>query len=141
METLSFYEIVHITKYLNIHATFNFLKSINFSDDYELMKSIIFKKKNILVIDVLFENFFHKKIIPLEGVKELLIFFRKEIEIEDLICFTANIYPNNPRLEETILFEILSKYNSSRINWNLIQCHFKLSNEKMIFFSQIKEPK
>jgi hypothetical protein len=61
-----------------------------------------------------------------DDLKELIQFFHNDIDVEDLICFMANIYPNRPKLKDTILFDLLKLYNFSEVDWSLIRVHFKL---------------
>lgn len=125
MEYLSLDEILYIMKFLNFKNTFILIKSLN------LKITDIFIDKKIMVVEQLFNAYFEK-----DGFKNMHQLFKEliyrlhydgyTIDIEDLICLMANIYPNRPYLKNTILFDLLKLYNISKAEWNLIQVHFKL---------------
>jgi hypothetical protein len=52
-------------------------------------------------------------------------FFIHDIDIEDLICFMANVYPNYPKLKDTILFDLLKECRLSWYDWDVVKAHFK----------------
>ena len=76
-----------------------------------------------MVIETIYNSYFA---FSRSELKELLEFFHNDIDIEDLICFMANIYPNSPYLHDTILFDLLKLYNFSKVDWNLLKVHFKI---------------
>jgi hypothetical protein len=76
-----------------------------------------------MVIENIYNEYFsYDKLVEL---KELLEFFYKDIDLEDLICFIANVYPNKPRLRDTILFDLLKLYKDQVVDWSLLKVHFK----------------
>ena len=134
MDYLTLDEIIYITRFLDLKNTFHFLKSLRWELTGELKKSLIFKNKNkIMVIENLYDLYLEKGSDQAQILKELLYFFHRDIDVEDLICFMANIYPNYPRLEDTILFDLLKLYNFSRIYWNLVGAHFQIKKIKRQF--------
>jgi hypothetical protein len=131
---LSFDEIIYITRFLNLKNTFNFIKSLNWNLRYidtSFSKSILLKNKKLMVIETIYKSYFNNELNNLDILQELLEFFHFEIDLEDLICFMANIYPNFPRLKNTILFDLLKFYNLSKVDWTLIKTHFKLKKSEL----------
>ena len=124
MDNLTLDEIIYITRFLNLKNTFNFIKSLKWQLDPNLKKSILIKNKKIMVIEHLFNAYLDFSLE--DDLKELIQFFHNDIDVEDLICFMANIYPNRPKLKDTILFDLLKLYNFSEVDWSLIRVHFKL---------------
>ena len=135
MDCLSLDEIIYITRFLNLKNTFNFLKSLKMSTDpfyHNSVKNILVKNKKLMVIENIYKSFFEEESSENHHyLKELLCFFYRDIEVEDLICFMANVYPNFPHLRDTILFDLLKLYKFSRLDWNLVKVHFK--TQKMDF--------
>ncbi|ADO00345.1 hypothetical protein WIV_gp003 [Wiseana iridescent virus] len=78
-----------------------------------------------MVIENLYNSYFEG--MELNELKELIEFFIKDIDLEDLICFMANVYPESPKLKDTILPHFLKLYNckTSAPEWNLVKVHFK----------------
>ncbi|CCV01871.1 hypothetical protein IIV22A_027L [Invertebrate iridescent virus 22] len=126
-DCLSLHEIIYITRFLNLKNTFNFIKSLKWDLNQTLQKSILVKNKKLMVIENIYNSYLNKEFKASESLKELLEFFHNEIDVEDLICFMANIYPNCPHLKDTILFDLLQFYNLSILDWNLIKVHFKFN--------------
>lgn len=129
MDKLSLYEIIYITRFLNLKNTFSFIKSLKL----DLNKSMLVKNKKLMVIENLYNSYFEKKgnsNLTNNELKELLEFFHNDIDVEDLICFMANVYPNSPYLCDTILFDLLKLYNFSMVDWSLVRAHFKFGKKK-----------
>jgi hypothetical protein len=59
-------------------------------------------------------------------LKEIIEFFHGQLDIEDVICFMANVYPNKPYLRDTILFDVLKLFKPTRADWSLVKAHFKV---------------
>jgi hypothetical protein len=78
-----------------------------------------------MVIENIYNSYFEYAKECESDLKELLQFFCNDINLEDLICFMANIYPNHPFLRDTIFFDLLKFYKISRLEWSLINVHFK----------------
>jgi len=142
MDKLTLYEIIHITKFLNVRNTFNFIKSLKLNLPYSTQKLMLLNntklgpfaggkvdrlpEANGVVIETIYNSYFEKgKLQSFNELKNLIEFFYHEIDIEDLICFMANVYPENPYLKDTILFDLLKLYNFKVIDWSLIRTHFK----------------
>lgn len=131
---LSLDEIIYITRFLNLKNTFHFIKSLKWNLTYNLQKSILLKNKKLMVVENIYNDYFNSELKNsdvLEELQELLEFFHRDIDIEDLICFMANIYPNSPYLRDTILFDLLKLYNLSMVDWDLIKVHFKLGKYEL----------
>jgi hypothetical protein len=129
MDNLSLGEIFYITRFLDLKNTFNFIKSIRLDQSYNIPKSILVKNKKLMVIENIYNEYFScDKLVEL---KELLEFFYKDIDLEDLICFMANVYPNNPRLRDTILFDLLKLYEDQVVDWSLLKAHFKFGKKDL----------
>ena len=125
MEYLSLDEIIYITRFLNLENTFRFIKSLKYNLNYNLEKSMLIKNKKLMVIENIYESYLKGFTIENKELKELLQFFRNEIDIEDLICFMANIYPNYPKLKDTILFDLLKEWQLTYYDWSVVKTHFK----------------
>jgi len=129
MDNLSLDEIFYITRFLDLKNTFSFIKSIRLDQSYNIPKSILIKNKKLMVIENIYNEYFScDKLVEL---KELLKFFYKDIDLEDLICFMANVYPNNPRLRDTILFDLLKLYEDQVVDWSLLKAHFKFGKKDL----------
>jgi hypothetical protein len=129
MDNLSLDEIFYITRFLDLKNTFNFIKSIRLDQSYNIPKSILVKNKKLMVIENIYNEYFScDKLVEL---KELLEFFYKDIDLEDLICFMANVYPNNPRLRDTILFDLLKLYEDQVVDGSLLKAHFKFGKKDL----------
>lgn len=129
MDNLSLDEIFYITRFLDLKNTFSFIKSIRLDQSYNIPKSILIKNKKLMVIENIYNEYFScDKLVEL---KELLEFFYKDIDLEDLICFMANVYPNNPRLRDTILFDLLKLYEDQVVDWSLLKAHFKFGKKDL----------
>jgi hypothetical protein len=129
MDNLSLDEIFYITRFLGLKNTFNFIKSIRLDQSYNIPKSILVKNKKLMVIENIYNEYFScDKLVEL---KELLEFFYKDIDLEDLICFMANVYPNNPRLRDTILFDLLKLYEDQVVDGSLLKAHFKFDKKDL----------
>jgi hypothetical protein len=129
MDNLSLGEIFYITRFLDLKNTFNFIKSIRLDQSYNIPKSILVKNKKLMVIENIYNEYFScDKLVEL---KELLEFFYKDIDLEDLICFMANVYPNNPRLRDTILFDLLKLYEDQVVDGSLLKAHFKFGKKDL----------
>lgn len=128
MENLSLDEIIYITRFLNVKNTFNFLKSLKWNLNHDLKKSITIKNKKIMVIENLYNSYFEG--MELNELKELIEFFIKDIDLEDLICFMANVYPKSPKLKDTMLPYFLHLFGckKSTPEWNLVKVHFKIND-------------
>lgn len=132
MDNLSLDEIIYITRFLNLKNTFNFIKSLKLN----LTKSMLVKNKKLMVIENVYNSYFKikgQRDLSNNELKELLEFFHNDIDVEDLICFMANVYPNSPYLHDTILFDLLKLYKFSMVDWSLVKTHFKLKNKKYYF--------
>lgn len=129
MDNLSLDEIFYITRFLDLKNTFNFIKSIRLDQSYNIPKSILVKNKKLMVIENIYNEYFSCD--KLMELKELLEFFYKDIDLEDLICFMANVYPNNPRLRDTILFDLLKLYEDQVVDWSLLKAHFKFGKKDL----------
>lgn len=129
MDNLSLDEIFYITRFLDLKNTFNFIKSIRLDQSYNIPKSILVKNKKLMVIENIYNEYFSCD--KLMDLKELLEFFYKDIDLEDLICFMANVYPNNPRLRDTILFDLLKLYEDQVVDWSLLKAHFKFGKKDL----------
>lgn len=127
MDYLTLDEIIYITRFLDTKSTFNFIRSLKRNLTYSLEKSLIMKNKKLMVVENLYNTYFEKQgYCQAQTLKELLNFFHRDIDVEDLICFMANVYPNYPNLEDTILFDLLKLYNFSLVDWTLVRAHFKI---------------
>jgi hypothetical protein len=141
MEHLTFDEIIYITRFLNVVDTFIFLKSIKI----EMNNKTLFKNTTKLtLIENIYNTYFVKDASRASTLltsseehfnrsndsyamlKEIIEFFHTQLEIEDVICFMANVYPNKPFLKDTILFDLLKLFEVSWADWSLIRVHFKL---------------
>lgn len=60
-------------------------------------------------------------------LQQLIRLFYNEINVEDLICLMANIYPNKPILEKTLFFDLLQYYTFSESDLELLRVHFRCS--------------
>ena len=131
MDYLTLDEIIYITRFLDLKNTFNFLKSLKWNLTYNLEKSLILKNKKLMVVELLYNVYLENQGSEQSQIlKELLEFFHRDIDVEDLICFMANVYPNYPRLEDTILFDLLKLYNFSMVDWSLVQVHFRIKRSQ-----------
>lgn len=131
MDDLTLDEIIYITRFLDLKNTFNFLKSLKWNLTYNLEKSLILKNKKLMVVELLYNVYLENQGSEQSQIlKELLEFFHHDIDVEDLICFMANMYPNYPRLEDTILFDLLKLYNFSMVDWSLVQVHFRIKRSQ-----------
>jgi hypothetical protein len=139
MDYLSLDEIIYITKFLDLQNTFNFIKSLKCNLDYKTDKTILIKNKKLMVIENIYFSYLEKNNCTDTELKELIEFFHQDIDIEDLICFMANVYPNYPLLRDTILFDLLKLYNFSLVDWNLIKSHFRLRKNDLKIFNQVKK--
>jgi hypothetical protein len=128
---LSLDEIIYITRFLNLKNTFHFIKSLKWNLNHSLQKSILIKNKKLMVVENIYNSYFDDKSKNSDVLKELLEFFHNDIDVEDLICFMANIYPNSPCLRDTILFDLLKLYNLTKVDWNLIKVHFKFRKTEL----------
>jgi hypothetical protein len=125
MVSLTLDEIVYITRFLDLKNTFNFIKSLNL----ELTKTMVLKNRKLNLIENVYNSYLNNSYLNIEKVmvlKEIIEKFYQDIDLEDLICFMANVYPNNPYLKDTILFDLLKLYKNSMIDWSLIRVHFKI---------------
>lgn len=125
MVSLTLDEIVYITRFLDLKNTFNFIKSLNL----ELTKTMVLKNQKLNLIENVYNSYLNNSYLNIEKVmvlKEIIEKFYQDIDLEDLICFMANVYPNNPYLKDTILFDLLKLYKNSMIDWSLIRVHFKI---------------
>lgn len=135
MDFLSLDEIIYITRFLSLKNTFNFIKSLNYVFTYTEEKSMLVKNKKLVVIENVYNSYFEQKGSTnhsFEELKELLEFFIHEIEVEDLICFMANVYPNCPRLKDTILFDLLKVCKFSMVDLSLMRVHFRFKKTDLI---------
>ena len=62
-------------------------------------------------------------------LQQLIRLFYNEINVEDLICLMANIYPNKPILEKTLFFDLLQYYTFSESDLELLRVHFRCSTD------------
>jgi hypothetical protein len=98
-----------------------------------MLRNVLLKNKKISVVEYLYDDYFSSAVEDTseELLKELVVFFHREIEVEDLICFMANVYPNYPRLRDTILYDLLKLYEFSTVDWNLVKYHFKYGRKDL----------
>ena len=129
MDLLSLDEVIYITKFLDLKNTFHFIKSLKYNLNYTTEKSIIMKNKKLMVIESIYCTYL--KGATEQELKELMEKFYHDIDLEDLICFMANVYPNYPLLRDTILFDLLKLYNLS-IDWDLIKVHFRVGKSDLL---------
>ena len=65
-------------------------------------------------------------------LQQLIRLFYNEINVEDLICLMANIYPNKPILEKTLFFDLLQYYTFSESDLELLRVHFRCSTDPKV---------
>lgn len=120
----------------NLRVVLSFLKNLKFNITYKTKYTIYDKNKKLMVLETIYKTYFCNsgtRQLLISELKQLIEFFYRDIDIEDLVCFMANIYPNKPYLQNTILFDLLKLYEISMVDWSLIRAHFKLK------FSTIKK--
>lgn len=146
-------QIFYITNFLDISTTLDFLDAINFNwIDNPWAKQLFRKKENI--IETLYNyvatsqkgNEPDSYPTPLGSgarcpkgyglgsgaqlrLQQLIRLFYNEINVEDLICLMANIYPNKPILEKTLFFDLLQYYTFSESDLELLRVHFRCSTD------------
>lgn len=138
-------QIFYITNFLDISTTLDFLDAINFNwIDNPWAKQLFRKKENII------ETLYNYVATSQKGnepdsqgsdvptplgsgaqlrLQQLIRLFYNEINVEDLICLMANIYPNKPILEKTLFFDLLQYYTFSESDLELLRVHFRCSTD------------
>ena len=139
-------EIFYITNFLDISTTLDFLDAINFNWIDNPWAKQLFRKKKENIIETLYNYVATSKLgsgarcqkgnepdsqgsdVELR-LQQLIRLFYNEINVEDLICLMANIYPNKPILEKTLFFDLLQYYTFSESDLELLRVHFRCSTD------------
>jgi len=134
-------EIFYITNFLDISTTLDFLDAINFNWIDNPWAKQLFRKKKEKIIETLYNYVATSR----SGARcqkgnepdslrlqQLIRLFYNEINVEDLICLMANIYPNKPILEKTLFFDLLQYYTFSESDLELLRVHFRCSKESWL---------
>lgn len=144
-----FYITNFITNFLDISTTLDFLDAINFNWIDNPWAKQLFRKKKENIIETLYNYVATSKLgsggnepdsqgsdvpTPLGSgaqlrLQQLIRLFYNEINVEDLICLMANIYPNKPILEKTLFFDLLQYYTFSESDLELLRVHFRCSTD------------
>lgn len=137
-------EIFYITNFLDISTTLDFLDAINFNWIDNPWAKQLFRKKKENIIETLYNYVATSRNNKLGGsgarcqkgnehpelrLQQLIRLFYNEINVEDLICLMANIYPNKPILEKTLFFDLLQYYTFSESDLRLLRVHFRCSTD------------
>ena len=133
-------EIFYITNFLDISTTLDFLDAINFNWTDNPWAKQLFRKKKENIIETLYNYVATTRSLrdlasvarratgrqpPELRLQQLIRLFHDEINVEDLICLMANIYPNKPILEKTLFFDLLQYYTFSENDLELLRVHFR----------------
>lgn len=128
-------EIFYITNFLDISTTLDFLDAINFNWIDNPWAKQLFRKKKENIIETLYNYVAGARCqkgnepdVELR-LQQLIRLFYNEINVEDLICLMANIYPNKPILEKTLFFDLLQYYTFSESDLELLRVHFRCSTD------------
>ena len=145
-------EIFYITNFLDISTTLDFLDAINFNWIDNPWAKQLFRKKKENIIETLYNYVATSRNNKLGSgarcqkgnepdsqgsdvgypelrLQQLIRLFYNEINVEDLICLMANIYPNKPILEKTLFFDLLQYYTFSESDLELLRVHFRCSTD------------
>lgn len=121
-------EIFYITNFLDISTTLDFLDAINFNWIDNPWAKQLFRKKKENIIETLYNYVANNSARCQKGnerLQQLIRLFYNEINVEDLICLMANIYPNKHILEKTLFFDLLQYYTFSESDLELLHVHFR----------------